>query len=232
MLQNLLIPIGIMVTLAVLGWLTQALKNMQQKQQAEKELKRRESLPAAVPTRGPVPQARPGVSDVDRFLQEIDRLRQRGAGGGGPAAPAAPAPVLAPKQKAKPLPVPTIAPKKKVRLSEEAEPAPFVTTAPELAQRSTVRPNQSLLEDLPTATVVGASPPLPPPRSTDAPAASVVTRPLPRPISSHATRVTRVSVPTTPFGRQLMALLASPQSLPVAVVLTEILGQPKCRKRF
>lgn len=35
---------------------------------------------------------------------------------------------------------------------------------------------------------------------------------------------------TTPFGRQLVALLGNSQSLPMAVVLQEILGPPKCQQ--
>ena len=216
-MQNLLVPIGIMVTLAVLGWLTQMLKNAQLKQEAERERQRREALPAARATRNNNNNNQPAkepTSDIDRFLAEIDRLRQKGG------APAAPAQQQKAQQKPKPVVVPTV-PVKKQRLSEAPAPAPFITTAAPAAVRTSA--GTSLISDeLPIATVVN------PTASTPASAS----RPKPAAKEVHNTNVTHTVVPTTPFGEQLMALLASPQALPVAVVLTEILGEPKCRKKF
>ncbi len=217
-MQNLLVPIGIMVTLAVLGWLTQMLKNAQLKQEAERERQRREALPAARATRNNNNNqpAKEPTSDIDRFLAEIDRLRQKGG------APAAPAQQQKPQQKPKPKPVavPTV-PVKKQRLSESPTPAPFVTTAAPPAVRTSAG-TPLISEELPVATVV----------ATKASAPAGASRPKAAPKEVHNTNVTHTVVPTTPFGEQLMALLATPQALPVAVVLTEILGEPKCRKKY
>jgi hypothetical protein len=218
MLQNLLIPIGIMVVLSLLGWLTQMLKNAQLKQEAERERQRRESMPVATPTGRGNSGPKAPASDIDRFLAEIDRLRQKGGA------------TSAPKPAAKAAPVPTVVPVKKQRLADAPQPAPFVTTAAPPQGSSRSAPINR--EDLPVATVVGSVPPQAPrvqPTGTSPP---TVTRPPAKVRAAVGSSVTRTAVVQTPFGQQLVALLSSPQSVPMAVVLAEILGDPKCKQKI
>jgi hypothetical protein len=73
------------------------------------------------------------------------------------------------------------------------------------------------LEDLPVAPVVARAAQLAPPP----PGAS-------RPV---AMKPAQPAAPATPFARQFTGLLADPKSLPMAVVLQEVLGPPKCKRR-
>ena len=218
-MEKLLIPLGIMVGLSLLGWLTQKLKNAQDRKQVERDRERRA-------TAGPVVQSsstanagpRAGAQDVNRFMEEIDKLRQRGPGGAPPA----------PKPQAKPIlkAVPVVAAKKKVRLGD-APLSTFETTAAPIQSRS-INPS----DDLPVATVVPPTfaPPTVKPIGSRS-GASVVTAAV-KPIGGATKYKERGGIPTTPFGRQLVALLGSAQSLPMAVVLQEILGPPKCQQNL
>jgi hypothetical protein len=71
------------------------------------------------------------------------------------------------------------------------------------------------------------------PRAGDLPMATVVTPPSGT--GAPATRVTRLMLrprptPKTPFAKNLTSLLGSGQGLALAIVLSEVLGPPKCRK--
>ena len=217
-MEKLLIPLGIMVGLSVLGWLTQKLKNSQDRKQVERERERRAAA-------GPVVQSSPansgpraGANDLNRFMEEIDKLRQRSAGGPSPA----------PRPQAKPLAkaIPVVAAKKKVRLGD-APLSTFETTAAPIQSRS-INP----ADDLPIAGIVPptfAPPTVKPIVSRSG--ASVVTAAV-KPIGGATKYKERGGVPTTPFGRQLVALLGNAQSLPMAVILQEILGPPKCQQNL
>jgi len=217
-MEKLLIPLGIMVGLSILGWLTQKLKNTQDRKQVERERERRAAAGPVVQssTAGAGPRA--GANDLSRFMEEIDKLRQRGPGGAPPS----------PLPQAKPIPkaIPVVAAKKKVRLGESL-PSTFETTAAPIQSRS-INP----ADDLPVASVV--PPTFAPPTVKPLVArsgASVVTAAV-KPLAGATKYKERGGTPTTPFGRQLVALLGSPQSLPMAVVLQEILGPPKSQQNL
>lgn len=210
-MEKLLIPLGIMVGLSLLGWLTQRLKNAQDRRQAERDRERRLNSPTA-PVVTSSATAKPAAADLNRFMAEIDKLRQRGAPGEAPPTPVA-------RTVATAIPVAKAA--KKVRLGESL-PSTFETTAAPIQSRS-INP----ADDLPVAAVVG-----PTFASTPAPTATVksgspTVTAAPKAVSGATKYKDRNLGPTTPFGRQLIALLGNPQSLPMAVVLHEILGPPK-----
>ncbi len=200
---NILIPLGIIVGISVLSWVFQQVKK------ASEEQKRQQQVAA--------PQARrtgpkTGGSDIDRFLQEIDKLRA----GGKPTPKAAP----------KPPPPPKVAPQaKKVRLGEQAAPTFKTTAAPVAALRSKT-PAPAGTDDLPVATVVG------PARSGTTVATAGTS------VATIAT-VATIARPTdagfrvakSAISSKITELLANPQSAAVAVALNEILGPPKSNRR-
>jgi hypothetical protein len=177
----------------VLGALLKMFKAYQEEVDRQSQRKRPRSSVPTVPVSSSSASTGRGQGEIDRFLQEIDKLRQKGD------SPVKVAPVKA-------VPVARALPK-----PARVEPPPFIP--------STVTPSRSgPLLDVPVAKVVA---PAPPPRPAPLPAAT-----------STAPRVTIRSAPgpTTRFGKDLAALLANKQSVPMAVVLQEILGPPKCRR--
>lgn len=146
-------------------------------------------------------------ADQDRFLAEIERLRRKAGA---------------------PKPVPTVKPVKK-------------------PQRPAYVPK---LEELPAA-VVATSPP-PPPKAAFGPIVTpasttetirtianitLVSKPAAAgsttaaKMASTGTTMGGTTIAATRFSRNLLALLQSKDALPMAVVLTEILGPPKSMKR-
>ena len=193
----ILIFLLIVVVSMVIGAVSQVLKVAQK---------------AAPPPRArPRPAAaRPASGEIDRFLEEIDRLRKKKAEGAADR-PTSQPPVARPVKVAKVLP-------------------------PTEARRPKRRP------DVPPV----AKPAAPPPRLADLPMATPVVEPaafvrsevtaqprlaaLPKVTSGPAVSASLGQQRQNRFKRDLTALLASPQATPMAVVLTEILGPPKCRK--
>ena len=205
---NILLPLGIIVGISILSWI------FQQVQKASEEQRRQQQQQAAPPV---VRRAGPktGGSDIDRFLQEIDKLRA----GGKPPPKAAPKP---------PPPQPKPAPQaKKVRLGDQAAPA-FKTTAAPVAASVPPRivvptgSRSSADDDLPVATVVGQdrSSPI---HSAGVSVATIATIVRPTDAGFRAAR--------SPIATKVTALLANPESAAVAVALNEILGPPKCKRR-
>ncbi len=180
----LLIFIVIVVLSAIIGGLAQVLRNQQQTEQTR-------AANARAATRDAANQTGRDGSDIDRFLEEIDKLRKKPAGDAtGPAAP----PPVARKVATPVSDVPTVEPRRR----------------PSDTARSS---GQGRIEDLPVAPVVQpASKSKSPPLAKPAPAPS------------------RAPVVQTEFGKQLMGLLAKKQSVPMAVVLHEVLGPPRCRR--
>jgi hypothetical protein len=205
-MNGLIVFVVIVVLSAVIGAVSQVLKNQQQAEQAR-------AARARAANRGGDADRdrREGRSsgDIDRFLEEIDKLRRKSAAGGKAEPPSA-APVA--KRATRPTAdVPTVERTRKPRLADEPDrsfPAPSaVGDRPPPTSRPTPPPR---LEDLPVAPVIGpAVPPL---------ARAAVTAP-PRPATSK-----------TEFGKQLAALLGSKTGVPMAVVLQEVLGPPKCKR--
>jgi hypothetical protein len=188
------IVVTVIIVIAVVSAIAQTIKNQQEKEQTPR---RRSTRP-----RQSGEGVRTGASDMDRFLQEIEKLRKRSAEGGGeePKKP----------QKAKPgKPVPTVVPVKRKR----TDPVPTVSPA--------------RVDRLPTATVLNVPPPMP--SLPTPPEPSPITTPLPTdsPVVSRRPQ----PVGTTPFAKGLLGLLSQKQSLPMAVVLVEVLGPPKCQQQ-
>jgi hypothetical protein len=170
---------------------------------------------------------RPGASEMDRFLAEIDRLRRKAAAGNAspPAAQPAAQPVAPVVQPVKPpagerprarvvaelaeppsYNVPTAAP-----VPPTSSAVPSFGTSPQAPTREA--PVAAQVEQLPVAQVLRAT------SSTGAPATKVTRfQNRPRPASK------------TNFGKNLTAMLASGQGVAMAVVLQEILGPPKAKQ--
>jgi len=202
---NLLLPLGIIVGISILSWI------FQQVTKAAEE-KRRQQVAAPPVARRPGPKT--GGSDIDRFLQEIDKLR----GGGKPGPKAAPKP---------PPPPPKVAPlAKKVRLGDQAAPT-FKTTAAPVAEarRKPAPTSQGTADDeLPVATVVGQEQARSSPITTAGVSVATI---------ATITRPTDAGFRTakTAIASKITELLANPESAAVAVALNEILGPPKCKRR-
>ena len=151
------------------------------------------------------PSIKTGSGDIDRFLQELDKLRRKANESGGMNPPIVKPvgskmkksiPVVSPVRKAKPLAqkLPSVA--QKVNRLPSALVLPTDAPQPKLAQLS-----QPMLPPMP-GSLVGSN------------AISRSTQPKPK----------------GPFGEALLALISTPGSLPAAVVLQEIFGPPKCKQ--
>lgn len=212
-MNALIVFIVIVVLSAIIGAVSQVLKNQQQAEQARAARAR-----AANRNGGDDRREGRAASDIDRFLEEIDKLRRKSAAGS-----AAPSPVVGPgappvARRANNRPaapeVPTVEPARKPRVAGDPTFAPPVAPAARAVPTShPVAAPLPRLEDLPVAPVI---------RPPAAYAPSVVTRPKvladPRPVKK------------SEFAAQLAALLASKNAVPMAVVLQEILGPPKCKR--
>ena len=160
------------------------------------------------PGEGPVagrPQRR-SVSDIDQFLEEINRRRREAAerrrAAEAPSAPVRPAPPedrppLPPPVRARPLPPPVVKPPRRPE-RERQEP-------PRLREQEKI----IIAEVVPSARQSGPAMPAPE-------AAAQVAVATPRPAS--------------PALTQLLPLLRSRQGLRTAFLLQEILGRPVCRR--
>src|SRR5919202_2000 len=90
-------------------------------------IKGRDEEPAAGAARGRRPVERNPSSDIDRFLQEIDRLRQQTEGEGRERAPAPPPPpppvaTIFPPKRPRPQPRAVLPPPPKVRVQVSRRP--------------------------------------------------------------------------------------------------------------
>lgn len=180
----------VIIVIAVVSAIANAVKNQQDKEPPPRRRPPRRESGEGVRT---------GSSDMDRFLQEIEKLRKRNAGDGDEPRKSA--------RGTRPKAVPTVAPVKRPKRSD-APPAVPPSRRVERLPAATVLPSPPAFEPEPSPITRSA------PQPTDAPAVSRTPRPEPK----------------TAFGKDLLALLANKQSLPVAVVLQEILGPPKCRQ--
>lgn len=190
MANPLIIILVLIIAPMVLGALLKMFKAYQEEIDRQNQRKKPRTAVPTVPASSSAAATGRGSGEIDRFLAEIDKLRQK-----------AESPVKAAPVKVVPV-AKVVAPK--------VEPAPFVVptafTTPRVTQ--------------PEAPIARAVPPAPPPRPAapgGAAAAKAAARGTP--------------IPGTPFGKNLTALLSSKQSLPMAVVLHEVLGPPKARRR-
>lgn len=213
--NGLIIFISIVVLSAVIGAVTQWLKAQQQAEQERLAQTRAGS------------RADRSENTIDKYVEEIERLRKRPQDG----TPLKARPVV---RKAEPV---VVEPVKKQRVAGEASfatmAAPVVRAVPtSIVQVSPPAP-VPVFSSIPTSI-----PPVGPSRRIEelplaplifkSPAASVTPA---QPTSLHGgIKVTSTPQNNTEFAASLMKILASPQALPLAVVLQEILGSPRCRK--
>lgn len=159
-MEKLLIPLGFIVLMSVLGYLTQMLKKAAEQRQVEKDRERGRDR------REPL---RTASSDIDRYLRAVDAQRQKG---GGPAKPAP-----------KPPEVPTVSKPRRPRPADAAAPA-----FPEARRKpAPPPPAAAALDDLPVAKVISepstapvVTPPaqlVKPQRASAAPASSTAPAP-------------------------------------------------------
>jgi hypothetical protein len=205
------IVLGVVILVAVISAISQMIKN--QEESAPKRTRSGRS--------GSSGGVRSSSGDIDRFLQEIDRLRnKRGEAGAAEAEKPKSRPVAKPVRPA----IPVVEPARRSRIDTDAAPRPVPTSSP------------SRVEQLPVAAVVPPEPSEPRPARQARQARQA--RPAPPPpaqphaiaaLGQVASRPTQAA-PRTDAGRQLLVLLQNPQSVPVAVLLQEILGPPKCRQ--
>ena len=139
-------------------------------------------------------EARKPTGDIDRFLQEIDRLRRKTAEEQG--------------QTARPIP----------RVQAVPPPVPRVRPAPRV--KPVLRPAEVLAaESAPVVTPVST------PLAAEFVAPAQVTKP------TGAAQVSRMELRQSPGVTAALHLLRSPRTLAAAVVLEEVLGPPKCKRR-
>jgi hypothetical protein len=208
------IVIAIIIISTVVGAVAKLLNNMNEMNNAPR------NRPVARPN-GPAGGGggvvRQSTSDMDRFLAEIDRLRKKNAEVHSPPRGEAPPPIVQP---AKPIERPrarVVAELAEPPVSRPADPGfvppPLPPLSPPPLPSVPAAPTGPKAGDLPMATVVQ------PPGGTGAPATKVTRLMLrPRP------------APKTPFAKNLTTLLGTGQGLALAVVLSEILGQPRSKK--
>lgn len=164
---------------------------------------RRRRLPNNRPAQGGEP-ARPS-SEVERFLEEINRLRRRAADGQKPADE-----TREEEPRAEPSPRP------------EPPPRPQPPSLPR-------RPRRTPAVVVPPRRAVAQPPPPPPAQAV--PVLDVL-EVIAAPATPMAKAAQRIPAPAaSPAVAQLRTLLASPQNLQTAVLLHEVLGPPRCRRR-
>lgn len=215
----ILVFLMLVVISAVIGAVSQVLKNAAQ-----------QPPPQARPRPRPAAAAKPASGDIDKFLEEIDRLRRKRA--------EAEAVDVSSRREDPPVAKPVARPVK----SSQAQVARAVPPPETRRRRKQEPPTPPPAETKPAQKWIRVSerPTLPstpeplahPPETHHRP---VVTAPLQLPALPKVTSGPVVTASPgqqrqTPFARQLKALLTSPQAVPMAVVLGEILGPPKCKR--
>lgn len=193
------IVVVVIIVIAVVSAIAQTIKNQQEKEQTPRRRNNNNN------SRANASGVKTGASDMDRFLQEIEKLRKRAADGGeDPKKPAA-----KPAKTARG--VPTVTPSKKSKRND----APTV-------------PPSRRIEQLPTATVL--PPPVPPQQSFPADQGASIASSAPQLNDRPTVSKAQVAAKTTAFGQGLFGMLGNKQSLPMAIALQEILGPPKCKQ--
>ena len=177
----------------------------------------RPQLPANTGNAANPTAAAPGkqVADMDRFLAEIDRLRRKNAQAAPPPEPAKPAQPVKPPERSRQRVMAEVAEPPRGTSFPSAPPLSFPSAPPAPPSGLATR-----LDELPMAVLAPSS-------ATGAPTTRV---------TAPATRVTapaRRAVPTpkTAFGKEFAALLGTGKGAAMAVVLTQVLGPPKARRR-
>jgi hypothetical protein len=163
----------------------------------QEQLARRNRQRSGTPVAASAPAPKGGTSDIDRFLQEIDKLRKRE--GGLPSPPPTPKPTVAKVAVAKAKPV-----------AKERATEPAYNSPPPPAPKSEEASTKAYASTPPMTSMAAFTPP-------------------PSPILDSKIGAKAKPTPKTQFARNLVDLLSNKQSVPLAVVLQEVLGPPKSR---
>ena len=155
------------------------------------------------PSKKAKPSIKTGSGDIDRFLQELDKLRRKANESGG-ANPPVVKPIASKVKKS----IPVVSPVRKAK--------PIAQKLPQIAAKVDRLPSALVLPgDAPQPTL--AQQPMLPPMPGSL-------------VGSNAISRSTQPKPKGPFGEALLALISTPGSLPAAVVLQEIFGPPKCKQ--
>jgi hypothetical protein len=233
------IPIIVIVVFLVIWVLTNVLRA----QQDDSKAARRPPVGPAHRPPGAPPLERNTASDIDRFLAEIDRLRQRGPQGEEPA-PTAARPTQRPAATPPPPPRPVPSPPQARPQPPAARPR---TQQPQQrgAQGHAKRPTP------PPAPPAKVAAPMP---MTEAPAPAAASDPVQTRAEAQSdvrfvetsrqktlVKLAGVAGAVSPSARKppstgsaleaMQTLLKGKSGLACAVLLGEILGEPRCRRR-
>lgn len=204
-----LIVLGVVVLISIaISVVTNWLKAQQQAEQARAAERR-----AAARNNNAGNAGRPPASDIDRFLEEIDKLRKKSPDRA--EAPAKPTPVARPPAVARPVPArpvspPVVEPTPRKRVETVAYVPSQVSPSPK--KQAAPKPPKTI-EDLPVAPVLGPAP--------------EISAAIARPISSIPTGT---GPQKSDFAQKLSSLLNSGDAMPMAIVIQEIFGPPKAKR--
>jgi hypothetical protein len=205
------VNIGVEVVVLVVILLVWIVSYLVRQAEDAKDLRRRQ-LPGRGQQTSESPARRP-VSDIDRFLEEVQRRRRQGS---------EQRPIVVREKPSDPTPVlPPPSPRgtRVQTRGQSRRPAVASVPVPPAASRDTGRAR--LLE---AAVVLEAQPVQPDAPLVQTSAASLGFPPQP------AAPVSVITEPSFPALESLTALLRSPESLSTAIVLREVLDQPLCRR--
>ena len=209
-------PVGILVTvvvIVVISAVVGAIAQFMNKVKDANAVNRRAVAANPRPAANAAPPAQQVEKDMDRFLAEIDRLRRKN---NVPAAePSRPAPPVVqpvrPPDRPRPRVVAEVAePPRTPSSFPSAPPMSFPTALPAVSVPVVTR-----LADLPVATVIT------PTSGTGAQYATRVTAPPRR----------AAPAPKTDFGKAFAGLLSTGKGAALAVVLQEVMGPPKSKRK-
>lgn len=193
--------LAIVIGIAIISAISHVLKNQQQ---AAPPPRRRQS--ESRPQKRPESVRVASETEQDRFLAEIERLRKKAT-----TAPSKAVPTVKPAKA-----------KKQATIALRLDQLPAATIAKSHGRASetpSIPVDTPVIPDLPRiapiATILDVVKPL---DAGDVSAAKMITGKAKAP------------PPSTKFSRDLTALLSGKMTVPMAVVLHEILGEPKCRR--
>jgi len=204
--------IAVVIISAVVGAVAQFLSKMAAQQNKSASARRPEADRSSA-------AVRQSNTDMDRFLAEIDRLRQRNE-------PPAASPATRPAQRVARRAAEPVRPPSRPQAVSESSPS-FMPTMPTRAEELPQVSQLPQVSMLPQMSVQPLSAPNPVPSFAAAPP-PIVGAPV-TPVTPRAVVGRRRAAPQTEFAAQLTALLGTKGGLPLAIVLTEILGKPKSR---
>ena len=196
---------------AMIGAVSNWLKNIQKAEQQRAEQ-----------TRASRRSERAPVSEVDRFLEEIDKLRRKNSEKDRSPSEDWRRTIRPDPPAAKRVP-PAASPPPRRPL--EAPPAPVQPSRVQATRAVPVA--RGGLDSLPEAPVIAQPASIGTPGSATATSAAHVVK---AGAERHVGSFREKSAPKTDFARELATLLTSKQSIPMAIVLTEIFGKPKSKQ--